>query len=195
MHFRVPRGVAAVVRARRHHRLLCRGFREPELTEFRRDLASEVRDQCRGDVAANLIDLLLVGHARGLQNERLEVAVAAFHVARILEERAAGLLERVLRDAVVRLEHVGTEVQHVAHGGERAVTAEWRPPLLELGHLHGHRIRIAPDVYRPAREEERVCELGCSGLLLGRFGGEGGGEKEREKEHEKPWLHKENSEY
>ena len=196
VHLRVPRGVAAVVRARRHHRLLCRSFREPELTKFRRDRTGEVRDERGGEVAANFVDLLLISKAHGLQHERLQVVVAALHVARVREERTAGLLERVVRDGVVRVEHVGTEVQHVAHGGERPVAAQWRPAFLELGHLHGDGVRIAPDVHGAVREEERVCQLGGRGLLAGWLGGEGGrGEKEREKEHEKPWLPKENSKY
>lgn len=182
-------------RARRPHRSVSCCLGRVERAEFRGDFTSEVRDERGGEVAPNLIDLLLVGEAHGLQHERLQVAVAALHVARVREECAAGLLERVFRDAVVRVEHVGAEVQHVTHGGERAVAAQWQPPFLELGNLHGDGVRIAPDVHGAVREKEPVSDFCRCSLLLGWFSGEGGGEKEREKEHEKPWLPKENSKY
>lgn len=190
---RVPRGAGTVVHARGHHRLVCRSFREPQSAKFWRNDSREVRDERGGEIAAELVDLLVVGEKEGAENERPQVTVRLSHVFRTRKVLPAALFVRIVRHGAVRVEPVRTEHEHVAHIREGSVTAEGRPAFLELGNLRGDRIRIAADIYGSVRDQERLRQFHYRHLLDGRFGGECEGENEREKEHEKPRLHKENS--
>ncbi len=184
----VPVHHRTVERTRRHHRLVCRRFRQPELAKFGRDGHREVLDE-EAQVRADLDELLPVCEEHGAEHERFQLAVRRAHVGRVREELPLLLAHGVVCAVGVRvvLEHVHVVHEHVARFRERAMAAQRRPPLLEFGDLCSDGVRVASDVERQTVSgHERIGDVLGELLFAGGCGGEGGGEEENE--HEWPWV-------